>query len=275
MEDLLKFLKNQNQYLLWLVLSIVSIVLLCQRNPYHRGVWYGSANVIVGSVYELTNNLTGYFGLRAINEDLLYRVSQLEAENVHLKQQMQRYNDHDLYVADPGRQYDYTIAHVINNSICYAENYITLDKGAADGLRPNLGVTDQNGVVGIVARVSDHYAVVLSLLNPKLRLSVMLRHSQAFGSLVWNGGDPRYALLEDLPRNVKFQKGDTIVTTGYTSSFPKDIPVGRVVEAYDAAEDNNFLTLKIELFTDFDRINDVQVIFNRGQEEQLNLERQK
>lgn len=247
-------------------------MLLCQNNPYHRSIWFGSANAVVGSVYDFQSNVTGYIGLRDINEDLLNRTGQLEAENLFLRQQLMKYQDDEKHLQDTVTQYEYMMAHVVGNSIIQAENYITLDKGALDGVQQDLGVADQNGVVGIVSKVSDHYSLVISVLNPKLRLSVMLKNTESFGSLVWDGSDHRYAILEDLPRSVKFELGDTIVTTGYTTSFPKNVPVGRVAESFDKG--GSFLELRIELFTDFNRINDVHVIKNSMQEEQKMLESQ-
>lgn len=265
MKNLLDKLVTALPFITWLGLAIVCIVLLCKTNPYHRSVWFGSANAVVGEVYDVQSNVTGYFGLREINEDLLIRTGQLEEENVRLRQELQAYKDQATMELDVETPYQYTIAHVVGNSISQAENYITLDKGALDGVRQDYGVADHNGVVGIVAKVSDHYSLVLSVLNPKLRLSVMLMNATSFGSLVWDGEDYRHAMLEDLPRDTEFEIGDTVVTTGFTSSFPKNIPVGTVAESYDRG--GSFLSLRIELFADFNRLNDVNVIINNRQEE--------
>jgi len=271
MENLIRFITKNSPLFTWLFLALVSIVLLCQTNPYHRSIWFGSANFITANVYDFQANVTGYFGLRQANDEMLERAGRLEAENQALRQQLQELRDREYYSGDSAKhQYRYLIAHVVGNSINQAENYITLDKGAADGIHQDLGVADQNGVVGIVASVSEHYSLVLSVLNPKLRLSVMLKNTESFGSLVWDGTDSHHANFEDLPRNVDYQNGDTIVTTGYTSSFPKDIPVGRVVDTYDGG--GSFLTLRIELFPNFNRLNAVHVIFNHKQAERDSLQ---
>lgn len=270
MRNLLNFFAKNSPFFLWLFLSIISIVLLCQNNPYHRSVWFGSANAVVGNVYDFQNNVTGYIGLREINEDLLHRAGLLEAENLALRQQLLQYRDEETQKNDTLSQYHYKMAHVVGNSIIQAENYITLDKGALDGITQDLGVADQNGVIGIISKVSDHFSLVISLLNPKLRLSVMIKNNESFGSLVWDGVDHRHAILEDLPRSVKFEVGDTIVTTGYTSSFPKNLPVGRISESYD--DGGSFLRLQVELFTDFNRINDVHIITNELQDERKSIE---
>jgi rod shape-determining protein MreC len=271
MENLIRFITKNSPWFTWLFLAIVSIVLLCQTNPYHRSIWFSSANFITANVYDFQNNVTGYFGLRQTNDEILERTGQLIAENQALRKQLQQYQDLGHYSQDSAEyQYHYVIAHVVGNTINQAENYITLDKGSVDGIHQDLGVADQNGVIGIVANVSEHYSLVLSVLNPKLRLSVMLKGTESFGSLVWDGKDSRYANLEDLPRNVDYNNGDTIVTTGYTSSFPKDIPVGRVVDTFD--EGGSFLTLQIELFPNFNRLNSVHVIYFDGQAERDELQ---
>ena len=271
MENLIRFFTKNSPWFAWLFLAILSIVLLCQTNPYHRSIWFSSANFITANVYDIQANVTGYFGLRQTNDEMLERTGQLEAENQALRQLLQQYQDLGSHLNDSvHHQYRYLIAHVVGNSINQAENYITLDKGSADGVHQDLGVADQNGVVGIVANVSEHYSLVLSVLNPKLRLSVMLKDTESFGSLVWDGKDSRYAHFEDLPRNVDYENGDTIVTTGYTSSFPKNIPVGRIVDTFDGG--GSFLTLQIELFPNFNRLNAVHVIFNDEQEERDRLQ---
>lgn len=270
MQNLFRFFAKNLPFFTWLLLAIVSMVLLFQRNPYQRSVWLGSANAVSASVYNTANEVTGYFGLREINEDLLERIGKIEEENLRLRQLLQDKADIDSVLNCP-RQYEYTVAHVVNNSIRQAENYLTLDKGSEDGVLVGMAVADQNGVIGLVSKVSSHFSQVISVLNPKLKLSVCLKDSESVGSLIWDGEDPRFAWLEDLPRNVRYNEGDTVCTTGYGGSFPRGILVGRVVSAKDAS-DNNFLSFRVELFTHFDRINDVHVIFNNKREEQLKMD---
>ena len=109
------------------------------------------------------------------------------------------------------------------------------------------------------------------MLNPKFRLSASLKNSDSFGSLFWNGQSPYYALLEDLPRTVKFEKGDTIVTTSYSVSFPENVPVGTVEESFDQSDDINFRTIKVKLFTDFNNLGTVHIIQNQDSEERNDL----
>lgn len=268
MWNLVKFFTRNSPFFTWLGLSILCLLLLFNRNPYQRSVWFSSSNLFAGGVYDVSSSVSGYFGLRDINEDLLLRLGQLEAENLSLRQKVQAQEDDSLYWNDTERQYDYVIAHVVSNSINQAENYITIDKGSADSIHVGQGVCDQNGVVGLVANVSKHYSLVISVLNPHFALSACLKDDNAFGTLVWDGEDVRYAILENLPLNSPVQVGDTIVSTGYAPSFPRGIPVGRILSTENATSNNNFLNCKVELFTDFGRINNVNVVFNHQEEEQ-------
>lgn len=271
MWSLLRFFVKYASLFTWFILTIISIFLLCQKNPYHRSAWLGSSNVIVGSFYESLYSITGYFGLRTANEDLLRRIEQLEAENMSLKNSIRNDIENNAHALDSTTIYSYKIAHVISNSITSTENYITIDKGALDGVKQDQGIANQHGVIGIVSKVTDHYSLVLSLLNPKFRLSVSLKNSDSFGSLFWNGESPFYALLEDLPRTVKFEKGDTIVTTSYSVSFPGGVPVGTVEESFDQSDNINFRTIKVKLFTDFNSLGTVHVIENKDSEERNEL----
>lgn len=266
MLNLIRFFFRHGPFFVWLILTIVSIILLVQHNPYQRSVWMGSANYITGSLYKASDNVSSYFGLRQINSEQLSHIAELENEVLRLKHLVRNYEDFQSLVIDTVSNYRYTIAHVVANSTNKVENFLTLDKGYEDGIRQDQGVADHNGVVGIVSKVSAHYALVISLLNPNLRLSASLKNEESYGSLWWDGNDPRYALLEDLPRTVQFEKGDTVVTTSYSSSFPAGVPVGMVEESFET-DNNNFLTLRIRLFADFRSIQDVHVIDNLDAEE--------
>lgn len=266
MLNLIRFFFRNGPFFVWLILTIVSFILLVQHNPYQRSVWMGSANYISGSFYKVSDNVSSYFGLRQINSEQLSHIAELENEVLRLKHLVRNYEDFQSLITDTVSNYRYTIAHVVANSTNKVENFLTLDKGYEDGIRQDQGVADHNGVVGIVSKVSAHYALVISLLNPNLRLSVSLKNEESYGSLWWDGNDPRYALLEDLPRTVQFEKGDTVVTTSYSSSFPAGVPVGMVEESFET-DNNNFLTLRIRLFADFRSIQDVHVIDNLDADE--------
>ncbi|WP_294177687.1 rod shape-determining protein MreC [uncultured Coprobacter sp.] len=275
MRKLISFLINHSPIFVYAFYLVICFVLLFKFNPYQQSVFFSSANEMAGRFYIMTSGITGYFGLREINRDLQKQNGNLEMELIRLRDEVSRLSGDTLLIRTSAdsvlSRYDFQIAQVINNSVFRTHNYITLNKGRKDGIHSEMGVIDQNGIVGIVNVVSDHYAVAISLLNPKLRLSCKVKGSNYFGSLVWDGKDPRFAVLEELPRHVKFVKGDTIVTSGYSSVFPEGLMVG-TVDGFSKQRNDNFYALTVKLSADFFRLNDVRILDDRGQKERRILE---
>ncbi|MDE6782169.1 MAG: rod shape-determining protein MreC, partial [Paramuribaculum sp.] len=134
------------------------------------------------------------------------------------------------------------------------------------GIQPEMGVVDQNGIVGKVNVVGEHSSRIISLLNSDLRISSKVKGSDQVGSLVWDGNDSRFALLEELPRHSTFNVGDTVITSGYSTTFPEGIPVG-VVDSELKDYDENFYTLRIRLFTDFSKLSIVRIVIDNMADE--------
>lgn len=234
-----------------------------------------SANVVTGKVYEVSGSVSSYFHLKSVNEDLLDRNMLLEQQIANLENAL-RERQVDSVIVNSIRNLDnkdYQIfkAHVIRNSLNQADNYITLDKGSSSGIRPEMGVVDGNGVVGIVYKTSPNYSLVISVLNSKSSISCKIVGSEYFGYLKWEHGDSRYAYLKDLPRHAEFNLGDTVVTSGYSTVFPAGVMVGTVDDMSDSNDGLSYL-LKIKLATDFGKLGDVRVIARTGQMEQQELE---
>ena len=277
MSELLKFLVRFSSWFLFVVYLIAGFVLLFSGNPFQHHVYLTSANRISSGLYSTANSVSSYFFLKEINEDLQRRNSDLELEIYRLNDVIRHYREQayaDTMSVDSAlSRYHFVIAHVINNSINRAHNYITIDKGSLDGIMPEMGVMDQNGIVGIVNVVSDHTARLISVLNPYLRLSCKVKGHAQVGSLVLDGKDPSEAMLEELPKHSEFTPGDTIVTSGYSSVFPEGVPVGTVMSSTRDIEDN-FYTLRVKLFTDFSTLSTVRVIRDNMREELSAVEKE-
>ena len=280
MRKLLEFLVRKSHWFLFVALLAVSLTLIYRNNAYQRNVLFSSANVVAGSVSSVSGEVTSYLHLREINKELLERNGQLEAQMLDLQDRLDAYMADTMlfkgFAADsitPEFPYSFVVAQVVSNSVSHLSNYITIDKGRLDGVMPDMGVVSERGVVGIVSTVSDHFAVIIPLLNPKMRLSCKVLGSSYFGSLSWNGRDTQYATLEELPRHVEFQRGDTIVTSGYSAVFPAGLIVG-IVEEYAKQHDDNFYALQVRLAADFHALNHVRIIKNFLQQEQLDVERE-
>lgn len=275
MRDLLNFFLKYNYWFLFILLEIISMVLLFRFNHYQGSAFFTSSNRVAGWVYEAANHVTGYFHLKTINDDLVQKNVELQLQMEHLRNTLTGIMGDS---AEVGRMEDEALlgyeiykARVVSNSLTHADNYITIDKGENDGIRSEMGVVDGNGVVGIVYLTSANYSVVIPVLNSKSSISCKIKRSDYFGFLKWDGGSSKYAIVKDMPRHSLFSLGDTVVTSGYSAVFPGGIPVGTVEDIADSHDGLSYL-LKVKLFTDFGKLNDVRVISRKGQEEQTELE---
>jgi rod shape-determining protein MreC len=196
-------------------------------------------------------------------------------ENNLLHNQLDQYkqmtmNQPVLSATTTGRKYTYTQARIINNSVNRQYNYITLNRGKNHGIRPEMAVISSQGIVGMVYSASGNFSTVISVLNRDFRLSAKIKKNNYFGSLSWDGNNPRTAILSEIPYHVNIQKGDTIVTSGYSTIFPEGILVGTVTSF--EVEESNFFRIEVELSVDFNQLNWVYVIRNLLEEEQNHLE---
>ena len=278
MRRLLEFLVGKRHWFLFILLEIVAITMVYRNNRYQRNIMFSSANVVTGQIASLSASVTSYMNLREINKELLERNGRLELRLLDLQDQLEAMMADtvqvDVFADDSTYQYvDYSfvVANVVNNSVSALSNYITVDKGRLDGVAPDMGVVSERGVAGIVTTVSDHFSVIIPLLNPKFKLSCKVLGSSYFGSLSWSGRDVAYANLDELPRHVEFQKGDTIVTSGYSAVFPAGIIVGTVAD-FEKQRDDNFYSLQVKLATDFPSLQTVRILKNFRQEEQRAIE---
>ena len=262
MKNLLQFIIKYSAWFVFSFYVIISLVLLVTGNNYQRSVYLTSANVVTGSIYEGASQVTGYFHLKSINEDLQANNALLQNEVLNLKNQLAQYKvlsaDSLLPFKYPDR-FGYVAAAVITNNTAHQKNFFTIDKGALDGLKSGMGVVDHNGITGIVNVTGPHMSRIISLLNEDQHFSVKLKDTEFVGSLTWKGGDPTIAYAEELPRHATYEIGDTIVTSGYSTTFPEGIPVGMVLARVKSGDDS-FFTLKVKLASDFRSLSTVRVI---------------
>lgn len=263
MNNLTEFLAKYKHWFLFVLLEIASLVLLFRFNNYQGSVWFTSANIVAGKVYELSSSVTSYFSMGKLNRELTERNVQLERQVKELSEQLYE-KTRDPKFAQKG-QYrflsDFKLinAKVVSNSLDKEENFITIDKGSWDGVRKDMGVACGNGIVGVVYLVGTHYSIVLPVLNSKSNISCFIQGRSYFGYLRWAGGAKNIAYLDDIPRHAKFKLGDRIITSGYSAIFPAGILVGKIKHVYNS-EDGLSFRLAVQLSTDFGNLRDVCVI---------------
>jgi rod shape-determining protein MreC len=275
MKNLLEFLGKYYHWVLFVVLEVISLVLLFQYNCYQGSVWFSSANVVIGRIYEWTSAVESYISMKKVNEDLTLRNFYLERQ----VSQLRRLYGEATKQEDPKEQqgleflnhYKLIPAKVITNELNMTNNLMTIDKGSADSIRVGMGVACGKGIVGVTYLVAPHYTVVIPVLNSKSsRISCAIRGHEYFGVLRWYGEDARYAYVEDIPRHARFKRGDWVETNGFSSIFPPGVLVGQIVEVYNSRDGLSY-KLKVRLSTDFGNLRDVVVINDQAIEERLKL----
>ena len=263
MNTLLQFLYKHNHWLLFIVLEVLCFVLLFSYNSYQGSVYLSTANAVSARLLEGKGRVTSYFGLAEKNRMLVEQNAALRQRVLALESMSSMYVLDSLSKEEALQKihrsgYHITPVQVVDKSINKTDNYMTVDRGTADGVRPDMGVMGIDGIVGVVYMCTEHYSLVMPLLNGKSSVSCRVQGSD-MGYLRWEGGDPRYAMLYDLPRYSDVAVGDTVVTSGNSSFFPEGLMVGVVSELFPSS-DGLYITLKVELATQFSGLEHAFVI---------------
>lgn len=267
-----EFLYKIRTFLLFVLLEFLAVWMIVTNNSPQGAAFFNSSNAWAGKALEKQSEIVQFFSLAEAN-------ASLNSENALLKQKLLRHQaqpdslplqiDSLLEV-----RYKFIGAQVIANSLRLSQNYITLNKGEKDGVKPGMGVFNSQGVVGRIKSVSENYAVAFSLLNTSLMLSAKIKTSDVFGSIQWNGTTSSEAQLLYVPRHVKVSKGDTILTSGFNAVFPEGILIGQISEVAVNQKDPNYLALTVQLSTDFSRLTYVYLVENPAFQELDSLQNQ-
>lgn len=274
MRNLIDFLARHNHWFLFILLEVLSFVLLFHYNSYQGSVWFSSANAVSGKVFEWNASVTQYFSLVDVNKTLTERNIYLERQVEQLTEQLEKAGRDSTEIermqTSVLKDCNTIPAKVVSCSLNKLNNFITIDKGYADGVRKDMGVVCGTGVVGIVYLVSEHYSVLIPVLSSVSNISCTIHSRGYFGYLHWKGGSPEEAYIDDIPRHARFKLGDVIVTSGYSSVFPPGIVVGKIKHVYNSANGLSY-RLKITLSTDFGRLRDVCVINDKEMDRKLEI----
>jgi len=265
------FIRRYANLLFFLLLQGFSIYLIVHYNRYQNAVFSNTTNQLTGKVDEQYSKIKSYFFLRKTNDSLV-------KENAKLLNLLKA----DYLIPDSGsiakmdtvlvdsvkqfRRYSYMPATVISSTVSTQSNYIVLNRGAVQQFKKGMGVVDiNNAAVGIITDVSDDYAVVMSLLHKDSHIDGKLLKGGETGTLTWEGDVPNIISIKGISRSSKVVKGDTIITSGNSTTFPKGMMVGYVTEVIPEKSKNNFL-IRFKTAADFHSLQYVYVIDNKQQE---------
>ncbi len=270
MRNLLRFLWKYSNFVLFILLEVFCLYLVFQNNSFQKAGWINSSNAFVGNVFTTVNSIKEYFALKETNE-------MLAAENARLRSQslgsFAKYITTSAVINDTvlKQQYTYIPAEVVNNSVNRRNNYLTLNRGYKQGITDDMAVVTSNGIIGYTKDVSANFCTVLSILNKDAKISAKIKRFGELGSLIWEGGDYRFGLLQDIGTHVKIAKGDTIVTSNFSDIFPSNITIG-TVESFVPREGGEFYNIKVRYTGNLKNVTHVYIINNILREEKKNLE---
>jgi rod shape-determining protein MreC len=268
MYNLFRFLVRYYLFFFFLSLEGFCFYLIYQNSKYHQAAFINMANNANGRVYQTVSGITDYFYLKQISDSLV-------AENARLRARLKEstndpnvttHQQSDTIGKKLEQVYTYIPAKVIHNSVSLSANYLFINRGKNQGITPQMGVISPGGVVGQVVNVTDDYAAVMSLLNKNFKVSAKLKNSNYFGPLSWEGKNTSLAKLKEIPKHVKINIGDTIVTSGYSELFPENVMVGKVSHV-NAEPEENFLDIDVTLSTNMNNISYVYIVNNLKRKE--------
>lgn len=271
MHSLLKFILKYSNFLVFLTLEVVAFLLIMHNQDYPHSSALSTANTIVGWSNQTVDNVANYFLLKRVNEEL-------SAENAMLRNMLmeQANAEEDSIEHLPRYQYAhlqtrFMPAKVVDLTTDRPNNYLTINKGEADGVQNGAGVINNDGIVGIVRTVGEHFSVVIPTINTRSGISCRLKKNNYLGTVKWNGGNCHKADLIDIAPHIQVEVGDTVITSGLTPIFPAGIPVG-IVENCELKKGANYYDIKLRLLTDYRRLEYVQILINPKADEQNKMQ---
>lgn len=261
--NLLDFIRKYNFVLLFVLFEAVSMLLLFRFNSYQGSVWFSAANGGVAAVNGLYTDVVDYLNLKEVNRELTDQNVALQRETELLRQALTTATNDTTLTEKLMRQrlegYTLLPAKVVSNSAERADNYLVIDKGEEDGVKPEMGVVGGGGVVGIVYLTGKHHSLVIPVTNRKSSISCRVRGQNYFGYLQWDGRSMISAFVDDVPRYAKVQLNQAVETSGYSAVFPPGIFVGRIHKISNSADGQSY-RLDVTLGTNFANLRDVSVV---------------
>jgi rod shape-determining protein MreC len=253
MRNFIDYLIKNTSSIIYLFLITIALTQIFSRNYYQNSVFNLYFSEIANSFINEKNNIVSYLNLNEENKRLV-------RENMYLLKESINSNYLSL---DSIKKNNFELipASIISNSIRFDKNFITLNVGDNDGVKIDDGIITKFGIIGIINKTSEKFSSGISLLNSEIKINAMIKKTNHFGSLFWDGLSHEKVKLTDIPRSANISKGDTIVSGGMSYIFPKNILIG-VVEDYSIPKSTNYYDIKVRLFEDFGAIRNVFVIKN-------------
>ena len=263
MRNFFDYLIKNTGSIIYLLLISIALTQIFSRNYYQNSVFSLYFSEATNSFVDEKNKIISYLSLKQENKRLVRENMYLLKQSINLN-----YLSTDRVLEN---NFKLIPASIISNSIKFNKNFIKLNVGENEGVEIDDGIITKFGIIGIINKTSDRFSSGISLLNSEIKINAMIKKTNHFGSLFWDGLSHEKVKLTDIPRSVNISKGDTIVSGGMSYIFPKNILIG-VVDDYSIPESTNYYDITVRLFEDFGAIRNAFVVKNNSVDELKSLE---
>lgn len=182
-------------------------------------------------------------------EAKLLRLDGLQAENQRLR---------DLLNSTENLQLESTIAEIIAIDLDPFKQVITLNKGSRDGVQISQAIIDAFGVMGQIINTTANTASILLISDPSHSLPVEIQRN-GLRTLVNGTGTADELELMHIPTNADIQVGDVVITSGFGGIFPKNYPVGTIIDI-QTETGQHFMQVKAKPAAQLNRSREVLIL---------------
>ena len=162
-------MNNRNAYIIYIIncivfiaLETVAISMVSRSSVVQRSEFMKAASSVSNTLSGATGSVTGYFSLGRVNNRLAQENTALRMENDRLRAALEQTVCADSIVTDDSLLFDYIPASVVSNSTDRLHNIIIINKGRRDGVKEDMGVITDRGIVGYVLSAGERYSKVSS-----------------------------------------------------------------------------------------------------------------
>jgi rod shape-determining protein MreC len=267
MRNILLLFARYGAHILFIGIEIFCFFLIVNYNQTQKDIYLNSIGLLNGKINQRVDKLSDYLYLQEVNDSLI-------SENAKLLEQIinaSSNNQKTVFLQDSVlKEFKIIPSAICNKTINLKNNYITLCKGESSGIRKDMGVISEKGIVGMVRSTSKDFSIVLPIINVLSRTSVAIKNKAYFGTMLWRDTHPLYVTVEEIPKHADLGVGDTIITSGFSSVFPKGIEIGKITNFSVEPGSANY-TIDVTLNNDLSKIEYVYVIdyVNRFQKDSL------
>jgi rod shape-determining protein MreC len=259
MASILRFLLRYRTIILFVILEFIAIVLIFNNSSYQKTQFAAYIDNIKGIVYEKYASIRQYFSLEEENKKLI-------AENLELHNKLIQYTNRDTIRSGTVLNilnrpvYSYQTARIIRNSTNKQQNFIILNIGSKQGVRPEMGViSSDEKMIGMIVKTSANYSSVVSILNMGfIKFSGKLKRTGNYGTISWNGADITTVQLHDIMQQSDVVVGDTVTTNQHSGVFPENILIGTVEKIN--IKDGIFYEIDVKLSQNMKLLQNVYVV---------------